>query len=341
MNEQNSQDLSPSTQLMKFIWPGALAAQAIYVAAKLDIADLVSDEPKTVDELAQITKSHAPSLLRLLRTLVSLGIFAEDEAGKFQNTNLGETLGSDHPESIRDWAIMLGAPFIWRPWGQLDQAVITGKPVFNRIYGESFFEYLASHPEDAGIFNAAMNSGSSSSLSEILEAYDFSQFRYIVDVGGGHGALLEGILSVHPQMKGLLYDLPEVVAGATILIDDAIADRYELRGGDFFEKVPKGADAYILKGIIHDWNDTDALTILRNCRSAIQPDGRLLLIEWVHEPSSGTDQDIFHDLMMLTLLGGRERTKSDFGELLKRADFSLEKVIPTSGSQSILECRPL
>jgi hypothetical protein len=341
MNEQNSQptNLSPSKKMMQLIWPGALSAQAIYAAAKLRIADLVTDGPKTSEDLALATKSDAPSLRRLIRALTGLGIFKEDEAGKFHHTDLSKTLCSNHPESVRNWVIMLGAPFFWRPCGQLYESIMTGKQSFDQIFGKPFFQYLAENPEDAAIFNSAMTAGSSINLSLILKTYDFLQFKRVVDVGGGHGSLLHGILSNNPEVHGVLYDLPEVVAGAADLQTETMAGRCELRGGDFFKEIPGDADGYILKSIIHDWNDENALTILRNCRSAINRDGKLLLIELIKKPST-EPQEIFTDLMMLVLLGGQERTESDFRVLLQEAGFSLERIIPIVGSESIIECHP-
>src|SRR5450755_2481591 len=205
---------SSSWEMTRLIW-GAIPVQAISVTARLGIADLVADGPKTSDELASRTQTDSVALRRLLRTLTSLTIFAEDEAGKFLNTPLSDTLRRDHPESVRALAILWGAPFFWRPWGELCAAVTTGRPAFGRVFEESFFDYLAHHAEDASAFNAAMTAVSSMDLSAALAAYDFSRFGRLVDVGGGHGALLHGILLANPHLQGVLYDLPAVIAGAT------------------------------------------------------------------------------------------------------------------------------
>lgn len=320
---------------------GFMATQAISVAAKLGITDLVRETPKTADELALVTQAHSPSLQRLLRMLTSVGVFAEDEAGRFQHTPLSETLRRDHPQSVRDGFIMLGAPFCWRPWGELYETVITGQPAFDRIYGTSLFEYLASHPDDAVVFNAAMTASSSFILPAILAAYDFSRFECLVDVGGSQGALLHGILSANPKLRGVLFDLPAVVAGAAAVRTGAIAERCDVVGGDFFQAVPAGADAYVMKFIIHDWNDEAALQILRNCRRAIRPDGNLLLIERVLKPSNQPDSGKFADVNMLVVLKGRERTEAEFCALLGEAGFSLTRVIPTSTPLgSIIESQP-
>jgi SAM-dependent methyltransferase len=341
MSNQNSPpaNVPPSMQMMQLMWPGAMAVQAIHVAAKLGVADLLRDGPKATDDLADATKAHAPSLHRLLRALTSLGVFGEDAEGRFQQTQLSEILRTDHPQSIRAWAITLGAPFFWKPCGELYGTIRTGQPAFDRVHGERFFNYLAGHPEDAAVFNAAM-SAPSTSLSEIVESYDWSRFERIVDVGGGQGALLQGILSANSKVRGVLYDLPEVVAGASeTLRTGVLAERCETLGGDFFEAVPDGADAYILNRIVHDWNDADAVKILKNCRRAIRPDGRLLLLETVVTPTSDPARRLM-DLLMLVLLGGRERTGSEFRALLREAGFNLSHVIPTAGP-SIIESQPL
>jgi len=258
MSDDNSRarDHSSLTKLSELIasYP---ATQAIYVAARLGIADLVAETPKTADEIADATKAHAPSLIRLLLMLSSIGIFTEDAAGRFRVTPLGELLRRDHPQSQRGMAIMYGSEFFWRPWGELYDAVTTGTSAFEQVYGVSLFNYLSTHPEAATIFNDAMTSVSSRDISTILAAYDFSRFERIVDVGGGHGALLEAILLANPKVRGVLADQPAVVANMPALPTRAIADRCEIAGVDFFTSVPQGADAYIMKYIIHDWDDQD------------------------------------------------------------------------------------
>ncbi len=340
MSDQISQPPEPTNwQRMNQLVMGFAASQAISVAAKLGIADLVAETPKTVDELAQTTKAHTPSLRRLLLMLASIGIFAEDGSDRFRQTPFSETLRTDHPQSIRNWAVLWGEPWVWRPWGDLDQTVLTGEPAFDRIYGTSFFNYLASHSEDAAIFDAAM---SALPLAEILAAYDFSRFERVVDIGGGQGALLRGILSAHPKLRGVLADLPTVVAGATALRTGAIADRCEIVGIDFFKAVPEGADAYVMKGIIHDWDDEAAVRILKNCRRAIRDDGKLLMMEHVLEPANQPDPNLgrFIDLSMLIVVTGRERSEAEFAGLLRAGGFSLTRVIPTTGFMSIIESQP-
>lgn len=333
-------DSSPSWKMTQFIW-GVIPVQAISVAANLGIADLVAEEPKTAEELARTTNTDASALQRLLRMLTSLAIFAEDAAGRFLNTSLSETLRRDHPDSVRALAVLWGAPFFWRPWGELGAAVATGLPVFDRVYQQSFFDYLIRHPADSSVFNAAMTEVSSVDISAVLDAYEFSGFKRLVDVGGGHGALLQGILSANSHLQGVLYDLPGVIADAEKLRSGKVAARCEILAGNFFESVPSGADLYVLKRIIHDWSDDSALTILANCRRAISSEGKLLLVEWVLKPPNEPDLGKFTDLNMLVLLGGRERTESDFRALLRKAGFSLSRVIPTAGPHSIIESEPV
>jgi SAM-dependent methyltransferase len=325
-------------QLMQLLWPGAIAVQAIHVAAKLALADHIAGGAKSVAELAAATNTDGTSLGRLLRALSSLGIFTEDAPGRYRQTPSSDTLRSDHPQSIRRWAMMLGARFVWEPCGALHEAIRTGDPAFEVVYGAPFFKYLGEHPDDAAVFNAAMSS-MPSYIAALVEAYDFSRFERIVDVGGGHGAKLFAILSANPRLRGVLYDLPTVVAGAPAPRDAAIASRCEIVGGDFFDGVPDGADAYLLSGIVHDWGDEAAATILRNCRRAIRPDGTLLLVETMLTPSSDPSRALM-DVLMMVLTGGRERTEAELASLLRHAGFSLTRLIPTAGA-SILESRPV
>ena len=336
--EAQAQSVSPSMQMMQLLWPGAMAVQAIHVAARFAIADLVASGPKSIEELAEATHTHGSSLGRLLRALTSLGIFVEDTMGRYRQTALSDTLRSDHPESIRPSAMMLGAHFIWKPSGALEETVRTGQSSFERIYGAPFFEYLAGHSDDAAVFNAAMSSAPDY-LAAIVGAYDFSKFERIVDVGGGHGRLLAGILSANPRLRGILHDLPAVVAGASALRQEPISQRCEIIGGDFFIGVPARADAYMLKGIIHDWNDEAALKILKNCRRAIRSDGTLLLVEAVLTPSTDPTRALM-DMLMMVLTSGRERTESEFRSLLTEAGFSMVQVI-REARVSIIESRPV
>jgi hypothetical protein len=321
---------------------GFAPSQAIAVAAQLGLADLLKEEAKSIGELAGTTKAHASSLRRLLRALTSLGIFAEDVDDRFRQTPRSELLRSDHPRSVRTYAMMFGSELLWRPWGELHSAVMTGRSGFEHVFHASFFEHTSAHPGDAELFNAAMTSSSAIDAAGVVAAYDFSRFERIVDVGGGHGGLLHAILSANPKLRGVLFDQREVVAGAVILRSGALAARCEIASGDFFQSVPNDADAYIMRGVMHDWSDDEALKILKNCREAIRRDGRLLIVDSVLRPSNEPDFGKFRDLNMLVLLsGGRERTQAEFAELLAKAGFSLSSVILTSGMSSIVESHPI
>lgn len=325
--------------LMELIWPSAFVVQSIHVVARLGLADILGPEPQTIDELAKATRVHAPSLKRVLRALTTVGVFAEDADGRLRHTGLSETLRTDHPESVPAWALMLGAHFVWRPLGDLYESVRTGTPGFSRLYGERFFEWVKTHPEDGAVFNDAMTSGSARRLPAVLAAYDFSCFERIVDVGGGHGALLAGILYAIPKVRGVLYDLPNVVAGAEALRAPEIAARCEIVGGDFFKSVPADGDGYILSRVIHDWDDDAALKILHNCRSVIRLDGRLLLVEGVSKPPNEPDPNKFLDVWFIGS-GGCERSEAEYRALLRRGGFTLARVVSTGGSSAILESRP-
>ncbi len=325
------------TNPIEYIWPGIIAAQAIYVVAKLRIPDLLASGPKTIAELASNCGAHPPTLERLLRALASLEMFALTPDGRFRNTPLTEVLRTDHPQSQRDDALFLPAPFLWCPLGELYKSVRTGEPAFQRIFGQRFFEYLADHPADAALFNTVMTQGIAWTTPALLAAYDFSGFERLVDVGGGEGALLRDILAATPRLQGVLFDLPQVVAHASEILRGEVAARCQIVGGNFFDSVPEGADAYVLKGVIHDWQDEDALRILRNTRRAIRPNGTLLLIEGIVDSAARPAGLV--DLLML-VIGGRERAEADFRSLLASARFSLTRIIPTEAS-SLIECHPM
>ena len=321
---------------MQYIFPGAIAAQAIYAAAKLRIPDLLASGPKTSAELAADCGAHAPALDRLLRALATLDMFAPTRDGRFRNTPLTEMLRGDHPQSQREGAMFLPAPFLWRPIGELYEAVRSGEPAFPRVFGQHFFEYLAGHPDDAAVFNAAMTQGIAWTTPALLAAYDFSRFERLMDVGGGQGALLRDILAVTPDLRGVLFDLPAVVAGAAEILTGEIAARCQIVGGDFFDSVPAGADAYLLNCVIHDWADEDAVRILRSVRRAMPADGTLLVVDTI---DSGTRPAGLGDLLML-VIGGRDRSEAEFRAVLEAGGFAITRIVPTEAS-SVIECRPV
>jgi hypothetical protein len=305
-------------------------SQAIHVAASLGVADHLREGPKSVDELAAATRSHGPSLYRLLRALASVGIFVETE-GRFALTSLAEYLRSDVPGSVQAWATMIGRPYAWSTWSSLLHSVATGEPAFPALHGMSAWEYRAAHPDEGAIFDAAMNALATTAAAAVVGGYDFSSIGVLADIGGGQGELLAGLLAANPSMRGILFDQPHVVAGAgSVLADAGVADRCEVISGSFFAAVPSGADAYLLKSVIHDWDDPSAVAILRQCRTVVPASGTLLLVEYLVRPGNEPDPLKFRDLMMLVMVGGRERTAEDFRRLLAEAGFRLTEIVPAA-----------
>jgi len=305
-------------------------SQAIHVAATLGIADLLEDGSRSADELAEATGTYAPSLYRLLRALASVGVFTEQGDGRFGSTPLAEYLRTDAPGSLRAWARLIGQPYVWASWGHLLHSVRTGEPAFPDLHGTNVWEHRAAHPEEGAIFDAAMTDLSAPVAEAVAQSYDFSRIGVLADVGGGEGGLLAAILAANPALRGVLFDQPHVVATAGALLERAgVADRCEVVGGSFLETVPEGADAYLLKSVIHDWDDAAAIEILRTCRAAMADTARLLVVEPVIQPGNEPDRAKFSDLNMLVMLGGRERTADDFERLYTEAGFNLTSVVPT------------
>jgi hypothetical protein len=294
-----------------------------------------------VEELAEASESDAPTLYRVLRGLAGLGVFAEDDTGRFGLTPLAECLRSDASGSQRAHAMMICGPSFWSSWGDLLTSVRTGETAFPRVHGIDRWEYLTRHPEESAVFDAAMASLTARFSAAVVGGYDFSQFGVLADIGGGTGQLLAAILSTNSSMHGILFDQPQVVAGAPELLTRAgVADRCAIVAGDFFKSVPSGADAYLLKYVIHDWDDEQAVRILRTCRAAVRDHGKLLLVELVLKPGNEPDPAKMVDLNMLVMNGGRERTADDFGRLLTAAGFVLSDVTPLSGPFSVIESDP-
>jgi hypothetical protein len=316
---------------------GYQVSQALHVAATLGIADVLKDGPRTVDDLAQVTDTDRAALVRLLRALASVGVFRDDD-GSIHLTPLAEHLQSDRPGSLRAWAMHIGQPYFWTGWNHLLDSVRTGEPAFHALYGMSPWEYREAHPEADAIFNAAMTGLAAGVAEAVVEDYDFSGIDVLVDVGGGQGALLTAVLTANPRLRGILFDQPHVLSDAeAILARAGVASRCQLVGGSFFDSVPAGATAYILKNIIHDWDDTAAVRILRVCRDAMAADGRVLLVERVIQAGNDPDPAKYLDLNMLVMLGGRERTVDDFQMLLADAGLSLTRVVPTRSGFSVIE----
>lgn len=322
---------------------GYVAAQALYVAADLGIADYLTQGALTAQELASKTGSHPDALARLLLALVAFGILNRNADERFTLTPMGEFLRSDVSGSMRSAIRHLAGPSTWRAWENLPHSIRTAEPAFDHAWGMSLFEYSKCHPDVSKLFDEAMEGLAALGSGSIVAAYDFSQFGTLVDVGGGNGALLATVLRKHAALRGMLADLPHVVSRAVEVLNRAgVADRCEVIGCDFFDTVPSGGDAYVLKSILHDWDDTRALMILRNCYRAMKPSATLLLIERVlpEQPSVEAAPRYLMDLAMLVMTpGGRERTPADFDKLLEAANFEFLAVTPTGGPYDIIIAR--
>ena len=331
------QGVSPS--MILDLITGKWRAQAVCVAAELGLADLLKDGPLSSEEIAGIAHVSADAVYRLLRALASVGLFSSLPEQRFALTPLGAYLRSDVSGSLRDFARFAGHEISWQPWGQLADSVRTGTPAFEHLFGMQAFDYCAQHPDVAAIVNAAMTAATTTSAAAIGGAYDFSQIGTLIDVGGGHGLLLASILKTAAEMRGILFELPYVVEGARDLLRrEGVAERCAAIAGDFFDAVPEGGDAYILKGVIHDWDDERASHILRNCHRAMRPQAKLLLVEGVITPGDEPDVQKFVDLEMLVLTPyGKERTEAEFKDLYSKSGFRLLRVVPTLSPLSIIE----
>jgi len=323
-------------EFFKQMFGGSWITQGIWVAAELGIADLLTDGPRTARELAENTHTDDNALYRVLRALASVGIFAEDAQGRFSLTPLAILLRTDGVASQRPFAIMMGAEF-HGAWGELLHSVRTGEPGFEKKFGMPFFPYMTEHPHRHSIYDSAMGNFGKAECKSVLDAYDFSAFNIVVDVGGGSGLFLAAMLNQYPALNGVLFDLPAVADRArSSILGSELSGRCRIEGGDFLTSVPAGADAYVMQHIIHDWQDDEAITILRNCREAMKVDGRILVIEMVIPPANEPGFIKWLDLMML-LIGGRERTQEDYSRLFWAAGLKLNRVIPTVSEVSILE----
>jgi hypothetical protein len=315
-------------------------SQAIYVAAKLGIADLLEAGPRTSADLAAATKTHHDFLHRVLRALASIEIFAEDAHGRFTLTPIAELLKTNAPGSQRALAIMMGEEH-YHAWGRLLEAVKTGDNAFESIYGRACFDFLTANPEQGQIFDAAMQAINGRETGAVLQAYDFSGINVLADVGGGNGSNLIAILQQYPQMRGILFDLPEVIERARPLVEaTSLSSRCRLLSGSFFEAIPGGADAILMRHIIHDWDDDKSRTILKNCRAALPLDGRLLVVESVIPAGNAPSFAKFLDLTMFLIPGGRERTESEYRQLYASAGFELSRVVTTWLEACVVEGRP-
>ncbi|MFO7170419.1 MAG: methyltransferase [Chloroflexota bacterium] len=317
---------------------GFRTTQLLSVAARLNLADLLAQGPRPARELARETGAEPAALYRLLRALASTGVLAETDDGQFGLTELGMGLCRERPGSAHSLAVLFGEPWLWQAYARLDYSVATGQPAFNHVHGMPLYGYLAQHPEAAAVFHAAMSGFSNQEVSAILNAYDFTGTRRLVDVGGGQGALLAGILKAYPALQGVLFDRPEVIAQARAeLTAGPLEARCQLVAGDFFRELPAGGDVYLLKSVLHNWDDARSALILRRCRAGMERGGRVLAAERVIPPGTGPAEGKLFDINMLVMQGGRERTEREYAALFSAAGFRLRRVVPTSSPLSIVE----
>ena len=331
----------PGLRILEITYSNFVIARALYAFAKLGIADLLGKSPLSSEELASAASVDPRALYRLLRTLSTADVVSESQDHRFTLGPLGEALRSDAPESMRAWAIFSGEPFYLQAWEQIVHSIQTGQPAWEQVHKVPVFEYIGKHPDAAQVFDQAMTSLSAGEAPAIVAAYPFSGIRKLADIGGGQGLMLRTILKAHPHMTGVLFDRPDAVEGvAAELGKDGLAERCEVVGGDFFQDVPAGADAYLLKYVIHDWDDERSLAILRNCRRAMTNNAKLLLVETVVPAPGESHFAKLQDLEMMVIAGAQERTIAEYTHLLERAGFWLVRVVPTTEPASILEAAP-
>jgi SAM-dependent methyltransferase len=317
---------------------GFWVARSVSVAAKLRLADHVADAARSAEELAAATGTHAPSLYRLMRGLAGAGFFVEEPGRRFRNSPLSDVLRTGSPGSLRAVAESVLGPSHWRAWENLEHSVRTGGIAFDHAFGMDVWAFFSRNEDEQRAFNDAMTDFTRIFNPAVVKGYDFSRAGTLVDVGGGHGALLFSVLEENPAVRGVLFDQPHVVEGARgRLGEEGLSARCQLAGGSFFESVPAG-DTYMMKLIIHDWDDERAGLILRNVHKASKPGARLLVIDSV-VPERGAEPSLapLMDLNMLVMTGGRERTEAEFRDLFGRAGFDLAKVHPTESPLAIVE----
>jgi O-methyltransferase domain/Dimerisation domain len=328
---------NPSPPVLFQMATGYWVSQAIYVAAKLGIADLLKDGPQSCVELAASTGSDAPSLFRMMRALSSVGIFSQHDRDRFALSPLAESLQTEVHGSLRAMVITIGE-IHYQACGNLLHSVQTGFPAFNNVFGASLFNYLRQNGDAEDAFNQGMANVSSMLAYAVLMAYNFAGISSIVDIGGGQGNLLEKILLFNPDIRGTVFDTASTIERAKRQLgNNAWVRRCSYVTGDFFNSVPQGADAYLLCGVIHDWDDNHAITILRNCRRAMTKQSRLLLVDMIVPETASASFSKLLDLNMLVMNGGRERTHAEFCALLEAAAYKFTRIIPTMAPQSVIE----
>lgn len=337
----NQPETMPPPAVLLQMMTGYWGAQAVYIAAKLGVADLLADGPRPVAELATATQSHESSLYRLLRALASVGVFSEISPRTFALTPMAELLRTAIPNSMRALAITYNEE-MYQAWGHMLHSIRTGEPAFAHRFGMGPFPYFMQNPEADRIFNEAMIAYTHQVANAVTATYDFAPFRSVVDVGGGYGTLLAAILRDNPGAGGILFDVPHVIEAAQgFLSTSGVADRCTRVAGDFFAAVPAGGDAYVLSQILHDWEDEQCLTILRHTRQVMPAHGKLLVVELVIPPGNEPFFGKWLDLHMLAIPGGRERTEAEYRTLFRDAGFELTNIVPTPAGPSVVEAVPV
>jgi hypothetical protein len=332
--EQSS--LLPNALLIQ-IASGAMLTQAVGVTAKLGIADLILDGSANIDDLAKATGAHTRSLFRVLRSLASVGVFRESAPRTFENTPMSNLLRSGSPDSLKNFAIFMAEPWHYNIWGNMLHSVMTGEAAWKKTHGQDVFEWFQQNPEAAENFNKTMTEMSTGVAPVVVEAYDFSGIDILADIAGGLGYLMAQILKANPDLKGILFDVESVINSADAMLNThGVADRVEKVSGDFFKEVPP-ADAYIMKHIIHDWDDERSVLIMKNIHRAMKGDGKLLLVEMIVPAGNDPHYSKILDLEMLTSPGGIERSEDEYRELLAQAGFRLSRIVPTKSPFSVIE----
>lgn len=326
--------MPPQAQLMNFII-GKWISKPIYVAAELGIADMLADGSKSIEDLALASRSHAPSLYRMMRALASVGIFAETQGNQFELTPMAECLKSG---AMRSFALMFNSAWNDRAWEYFIDSVRTGETAFEKAHGMPVCDWLEKNPRAADVFNEANAVKAARSHRAIIDVYDFSGINSLTDIGGGLGALMAEILSANPSMTGIVADIPSVTRKAAEFIQSLeLDDRCKAVECDFFKEIPAGGDGYLMSHILHDWPDDQGKSILRNCHNAMKPDSRLLVVEMIIPPGNQPSIAKLLDLEMLVTTGGRERTEEEFKTLLESSGFRLSRIIPTKDGISVIE----
>lgn len=332
---------APRTDLLGLV-TGAFAAQAVYVAAELDLAGLLAETPRTAAELAKLAGAETDGVYRVLRVLAGFGLFTARPDGAFELTAEGRRLCDGEPDSLRGLARLVGHPICWEDWGHLADAVRTGEPVLPKLRGMGGYEFLAANPEYAGIFEGGMGDLSRPETDPIVAAYDFSGFHTIVDVFGGRGNLLAAVLQRAPGARGVLADPRAEMLGAAAMFDEAgLSSRFRAVPAGPFDPLPQGGDLYMMKHLVHEWPQDQSLQLLRNLRATVDEHARVLLMEYVVPKDAWLHLSTIIDLWLMILMGGKERTEAEYAQLLGQAGFRLERVVPTGAPVSIIEARPL